>query len=648
MSKPAVSSYEFGPFQLDAARRRLLRDGQVVALTPKAFELLLALVENRQRVLDKSELMERLWPDSFVEETNLTQNISTLRKALGESPQQHHYIVTVPGRGYRFVAEVRGPIEESLELLAHTVTRSRIVVDEVAETDQVKDTSSELMPVAGLTIRHRSALIWLLLLILVISSIVALLWLSNGRKSEPTIASVKSIAVLPFKPIDQEKRDAYFELGMADALITKLSGLREIIVRPTTSVRKYADVEQDAVAAGRELQVEAVLVGSTQRLDDRVRVTVQLINVSDGRPLWAYKCDDYCTDIFTSQDTISERVSAVLELQLTGEERQRLVKRYTANTDAYLLYQQGRFWWGKRTEEGLRKSKDYLEQAIQKDPGYALAYAGLADTYGSLSEHGFLEPHEAAAKGRAAVAKALAIDDQLAEAHASLAGELCYLDRDFAKAEPEYKRAIELNTNYAMAHYFYGSFLSLTGRHTQAIEEKRRARELEPTSSLTSWGVGWALYNARQYDEAIEAFRQTIQMDPSYGLALKFLGQSYLQKHIVDQAIAALQEAVKLDPAHTGCMASLGYAYAMAGKRTEAHQILEKLKELEARRQVEQPYHLAILYTGLGDKDQALLYLERTFEKDPEFLVYIKVEPLLDSLRSDPRFEDMLRRLGLA
>jgi TolB-like protein len=339
--------YEFGPFRIDAHKRRLLRDGETVAVTPKAFETLLALVENSGKLLDKDDLMNLVWPDTVVEEANLTQNVSVLRRALGESSNERKYIVTVPGRGYRFIADVKELFDEEGDLILARRTRSRVVIEDVIETE---------------------------------------------------IPS-KSLCVLPFKSLSAEASDDYLGLGIADALITKLSNIRQIVVRPTSAVLRYADMSHDPVAVGRELKVESVLEGSIRRDSDRIRVTVQLVNVRDEAPLWADRFDEMFTDIFSVEDRISEQVARALVLKITGEEQKQLTKRQTENAEAYQNYLKGLYYTNKATSNGAMKGIEHYNRAIELDPNYALAYAGLAESYTWLS-HLCLPPGEAMPRAR--------------------------------------------------------------------------------------------------------------------------------------------------------------------------------------------------------------------------------------------------------
>ena len=656
MSKEPFNCYQFGPYRLDPNERRLLRNGEPVPLTPKAFATLVVLVQRSGRLVEKDELMKLLWPDSFVEESNLNQHVWTLRRTLGENKAGNEYIETVPKRGYRFMAEVQELGHEGFELVAERRTLTHIVTEdgvEASERPRERLSESEASNlIAGKrrwVTRRRALAVGGLGLLLLTVSVLTLRWWRSGeaRRTEAAPAATRtnltSMAVLPFKPLVANDRDEYLEMGMVDVLITKLSNIRQLKVRSISTVRKYADLQQDPVAAGRELQVEAVLDGSIQRVGDRVRVTVRLLNVQDGTSLWADKFDEPFTNIFALQDSISERVAAALPLNLSGEEKARLSRHYTENTEAYQLYLKGRYFWNKQTEEGFRKGIDYFNQAIRDDPNYALAYAGMSDCYALLSDFGFVPPREGFPKAKEAATRALAIDEKLAEAHTSLGRVKRDYDWDWPGAEQEFKRAIELNPNYPSAHQWYAVYLSSLGRHQEAIAEIKRALELDPLSLPVNSVTGRVLYLARQYDEAIEQSRKTIEMDPRFATAYQNLGRSYEQKGMYAEAVATFQEWNKVAPGHG--LAFLGRAYALAGKTDEAQKILAQLKELSARRYVS-PYHVAMIYAGLGDKEQTLAWLERAYQQRNHNMVFLKVEPELDGLRSDPRFADLMRRVG--
>lgn len=578
MTTPAKPLYEFGPFRVDAANHLLLRHGEVVPLKPKVFDTLLLLVENRGRVLDKDQLMRALWPDSFVEESNLTQNVYALRKALGEGRQGHDYVETVPKRGYRFVAEV-----------------------------------SEIAPEpAGPTTRARDS-------------------------------TIRSIAVLPFKPLIAGSRDEYFELGIADALITTLSNSTQLAVRSTSAVSRYPAAQQDPLIAGRELDVDLVLDGCIQRTRGRVRVTARLLNVSDGSALWADKFDGRLADIFDLQDSISERIAAAIAPNLSGPQRQRLTKRYTVSVEAYHLYLKGRYNWNKATAEGLWRAVDFFKQAIAVDPNYALAYTGLSDAYTSLDWYGVLSTKQSNPQARAAAEKALEMDGALAGAHVALAKALQY-EWNWAGAEAEYRRAIELNPNDAAAHQWYAVYLTFMGRCDQGLAQMRQALELDPSSLSISAQTAMVLLCARRYDEAFEQCLKTLEVEPAYDEARFFLAMTCVQKGLVDEAIA---EYSRLAPENPDFKAMLGHAYAVAGRHAEARAVLRDL-ELFRGSENNPLFWIALLHVGLGDRDAALACLEEACENPDDSLIAVKVFPFVDPLRSDSRFLRLLRRMDLA
>jgi DNA-binding winged helix-turn-helix (wHTH) protein/TolB-like protein/Tfp pilus assembly protein PilF len=637
MSKQPHHIYEFGPFRLDAQKRLLLRDGQLVKLFPKEFDTLLALVEKSGQDVKKEELMRRIWPDSFVEDSNLTTNISHLRKALGENARQRQYIVRAPGGGYRFVAKVK-------EVGAEKAPDPPVEQEEAPVRRPSR--AAAVAPGWG-----KFRLVFLAAVMLVTLAVIASsrFWQRRpiaGAPPAPTAAPhipVRSIAVLPFKPLAPDSRDESLEMGMADTLITRLSNIREVIVRPTSAVRKYTGLEQDAVSAGREQGVDAVLEGSIQRSGDKIRVTAQLLNVRDGSLLWGYKCVEQCTDIFAMQDLVAERVATALMLKLTGEERELLTKRYTANTEAYQLYLKGRYFLNKSTEEDFRKSIGYFRQALEKDPNYALAYAGLADSYAQLGNYGLISMKESHPRAREAATRALEIDDKLGEAHASLAFILTNYYWDWAEAEKRFKRAIELNPNYAMAHNWYSQYLSFMARTDEAIREAKRAQEIDPLSLFNNSTIGFVLYLARQYDQAIAAAIKTLELDRNFAVAHMIIGLSYLQKKMYEESVSELQKAKN----HPDSRALLGYAYAVAGKRSKAREILTELDKLSTQKYVASA-PVAIIYIGLGEKDRALERLEKAYDERLWEMGMLKVLPVFDPLRSDPRFTVLLRRVNLA
>ncbi|HSE98863.1 MAG TPA: tetratricopeptide repeat protein, partial [Blastocatellia bacterium] len=633
MSKQIKQFYEFGPFRIDPLQRVLLREGKPVMLPPKVFETLFVLVERSGQVVEREKLIETVWPETFVEENNLTQNISALRKTLGDGRDEHRYIETIPRRGYRFAAQVREVWDECADLTIYDQTTVRIAVRE--ETEEIVE------PVAASPLARRwglnRALLAASIMVIVLAGVIY--WVAiNTTPADTGIGQTPfkgSIAVLPFKALGAGEGNEYLGLGMADTLITKLSNIGQIKVRPTSAVRKYADNEQDSLAAGREQRVDAVLEGSFLRSGDKMRVTVRLLSVRDGSPLWAYKCDEVCTDLFELQDSITEEVAGALMLKLSGRERERLTKRHTESVEAYQAYLKGRFFWNKRTPEDFRKAAEQFQQAIAIDPNYALGYAGLADCYFFSGE---------GAKTVEALSKAIELDDTLIEAITTQAYYLS-VQWDWSEAERLFKRAIELNPNYPPARHWYAFHLAALGRFPEAIEEINRARELDPLSLIINTDVGHILYFSRRYDQAIEAYRRVLEMEPNFSVARWRLGEAYEQKGMYGEAIAEYEKANSYSKNPT-IESWLGRAYALAGKREKAREILGESKKIH-KRDPRWCYSIAIIYEGLGQKEQAFEWLEKDYDNKGANLALLKVEPMLDSLRTDPRFDELLKRIGL-
>lgn len=649
--KPGRCIYEFGPFRLNPEEHILFRDNTPVSLRPKEFAVLLALVEVHGHVCTKNDLLERVWPGQYVEEGNLNRQISTLRNVLGDTADQPLYIATIPKVGYRFTASVREIRDENSDLVIERHTIARVVTEEELINDQ-SELESKQDPHALLTAGEKQAnrkRLWTLgiaaVLLVALSLGFAYAWRSRNSPEQNARATPRSLAVLPFKPIGDADDNQYLGLGMADALITKLSNIKELNIRPTSAVRKYDTPEQNPVAAGRELRVDAVVEGSVQRIGERIRVTVQLVSVHDGAPLWAEKFDEQFTNIFSVQDRISEQVARALPLTLSTAEKEMLSKRYTANSEAYQLYLKGRYFSDKRTEEGLQKGLEYFQQAINLDANYALAYAGLADSNLLLAMYGALPPKDSLPKAKAMATKALEKDSGLVEAHISLAFARMTNDLDWSGAEVEFKRAIELNPNHATARHWYAEYLAAVRRHDEAIIEIKRAQELDPVSLIIHTEVGRHFYYARQHDRAIDELRKAIEMDPNFARAHQYLGRAYEQKGMYEEAVVECQKAWQLDNTPR-TLSFLGYANARLGKRAAAQKILDELKGVSKRKYVS-PYWIAVVYTGLDDKDEAMEWLEKLYGERSGFLIFLKVEPIFDPLRSDPRFEDLLRRVGL-
>lgn len=647
--------YQFGAFRLDTVRRRLMHQDQVITLAPKAYELLLLLLENRARVVEKDELISSLWPDSIVEESNLTQNIYLVRKALGEEGQKQSYIETVPRRGYRFTVPVEETWDENTEGIveAHPLARFPVVAEPEAASAEKSPApplpSGIFPPYFSAAPRRRRRLIgWLALgLAVIVVGLVVFDFVTSrlAVKTEPG-GMIQSVAVLPFKSIGAEEQDNYLGLGMAEVLTTQLSSLNQITVQPTSAIRRYDRPEANPIEAGRELKVEAVLDGAFQKFGNQLRVTVRLLRVSDGLTLWNGKFDEDFSDIFKVQDSISSQVVEALALKLTEEKRSLLRKRYTANAAAYELYLKGRYFWNKRTAEGLQKASRYFEEAVAIYPNYAPAWAGLADCYNLLSVYDLISPRESFPKARAAAMKALELDESLAEPHASLGWIRWVYDWDWPGAEREFKRAIELNPNYPTAYYWYGACLAQRGQFDEALSKLKRAQQLEPLSLVVQVHLGWAYFYQDQYDQAIEEYQKALHLDVNFPWAHFYLGQAWEQKGMYREAVSELKTAIAFSSGRTEFLAALGHAYAESGMTVEAQKILRQLME-RAQQHYISPYSIALIYVGLGEREQAFTWLHKAVEARSTRLVRLQVDPRFDKLHADPRFQELVQRIGL-
>ena len=470
-------------------------------------------------------------------------------------------------------------------------------------------------------------------------------WSVGSTQRAEAAAAVKSIAVLPLRRLGSDESDDYLGVGMADALITRLSSTRRLMVRPTSAVTKYDNALQNALAAGQELAVESVIEGHFRRSAGRMRVTVQLVRVGDGSIIWAGKFDERFTDIFALEDSISEQVADALTLSLTREEKQLLAKRHTENTEAHQAYLKGRYYWNKRTADGLKKGLECFQQALAEDWNYAPAYVGLADSFNLLGNLGHLPPSDAFGRAKQAASRALQLDDSLAEAHASLGYVKWALDWDWTGAEQEYKRAIELDPGYATAHQWYSLFLAGMGRPDEAITEARRAQENDPVSLTVRAAAGMVFYLCRAYDDAIEQCKGALEMDPSFYLAHLYLSWVYDQEGRHEEAIVEARAAVDLSGGAVLPLSSLAFSHVLSGDRSSAKQILTDLDAVSGRTYVPAVYS-AVIHTALGETDAAFDWLERAYDERSNWLTLLKVDPKVDCLRSDPRFQDLMRRVG--
>jgi len=658
MDELPAHTFEFGNFYVDAAKRLLLKgDGETVRLMPKAFDTLLYLVEHSGKVIEKDELMTAIWADTIVEENNLTQNISILRRVLGEKHGENRFIATVPGHGYKFVAEVRkieAPQKSEPTVIADGSNQvssfnfqapslaSSAVSDSELQISKERNEGQKPRTKDPITNRFWRVA-FAIFCVLALSSFGFYLWRGNAKFAD---VPKNTIAVLPFKPLAMEDRNEAFEMGIADTLINKIGSSGEIIVRPLASVRRYNSLEQDSLLAGRELGVDSILEGNIQTSGERIRISARLIRTGDGKQLWTGQFDEKFTDVFAVQDSISERVLAASALKLSGDEQKRLAKRYTENVEAYQLYMKGNFHGSKLILPEARKGMDYFQQALAIDPNYALPYVGLARAYCSFSLSGDIPANEAMPKAKAAALRALELDETLAESQVAVGFVAFWYDWNWSEAQKRFQRALELDPNNAEAHFRYAHLNSNLGRHEQAITMGRRARELDPLSLITNSCEGQFLFFAGRYDEALTRLQKTLELYSDFWHAHLILSNIYTEKGMFAEAVAEADKAVNFSGGNFQAVAAKGYALAKSGKPAEAQAVLAELQKASTTRYVA-PYDFAIIYNALGETDTALDYLEKAFAEKNVLLVFLKVDPKWNNLRNDPRYKDLLGRLGL-
>jgi DNA-binding winged helix-turn-helix (wHTH) protein/TolB-like protein/tetratricopeptide (TPR) repeat protein len=642
MNEPQTQIYEFGDFRIDAAKRLLTKgNDEPLALTPKVFDTLLYLVRHHGKVIEKDQLMRDIWTDTIVEENNLSQNISILRRTLGEKPGEGRFIATIPGHGFRFVAEVRAIADLGWRMADFKAEEAAIETGSAQTGDRpANDFGRETKERASKRVRFA---LFAVLTALLLGAIGFYFW-RGGEKIKSADARIKSIAVLPFRSLVAENRDEALEVGMADTLISRLGNNREVVVRPLSAVRKFDNPEQDALTAGRALDVEAVLDGSVQRWGDKIRVNVRLVKVTDGTLLWTGTFDEKFTDIFVVQDAISSKVAAALFWQLGGDEKMRLTKRYTENVEAYQLYLKGRYQVYKFTLPEINKGIAYFRQAIDLDPNYTLAYVGLADAYRAAVLSADAPPAELL-KAKAAAQKAIELDDALADAHRILGAALFFYDWNWKDAENQYQRALGLDPNSADTHWAYALLLSNTLRHAEALSEIKRARELDPLNLMISSCEGLFLTTAGKPDEALVSLQKTLELDPDFWPTHLGISSAYIQKGMFAEAIAEAQKAKEFNGDNVIFDANIGYALAKSGKTSEARAVLNKLLKASTEHYVP-PSSIAFVYNGLGERDETLNWLERGVDARDTDSVFLKAAPGWNNLRSEPRFIALIKRMN--
>ena len=604
------------------------------------MKLLEILLERPGEVVTREELRSRVWPSESFGDFDQALNIAIgkLRSALGDSAESPRFIETLPKRGYRFIADVSVVDTEARP------KRQEPLAGDLPATDLGHKIQGIGLPVAPE--RRLLPTRWIVVaLALVLSLAILSLWRFRSQTPAPT--GIRSLAVLPLDNLSGEASQNYFADGMTDELITDLAQISALRVISRTSVMVYKGARKPLPQIARELNVDAVVEGTVLRSGDRVRITAQLIEASTDKHLWSQSYEGDLRDTLTLQKKVARAIADQIRINLTPREEAALKSVKVVNPEAYESYLKGRYFWNKRSADGLKAALAYFKQAIEEDPKYAQAYSGLADTYALLGDwqYAVMTPKEAFPKAKAAALKALELDSTLGEAHNSLAFVLDGFDWDFDAAGKEFQRAIELNPGYATAHHWYAWHLSLLGRYDEAIAEMRKAENLDPLSLIINADLAELLVLAHSDDESIRQSRKTIEMDPNFALAHNQLAQAYLQKQMYDEAVAELKTAVQLSGGSPAFIANLARAYVASGKRNEAVKLLGDLKK-RSNPGYSNASEIAVIYVSLGDTDQAMNWLEKGY--DERFNPGVLLRPGFDPLRSDPRFQSLVHRIGLA
>src|ERR1700691_5717513 len=639
-SPPPNSVVRFGTYEVSLQSGEVRKAGLRIRVQQQPMKLLEILLECKGEVVTREEFRSRVWPNENFGDFDLALNIAIgkLRSALGDSAENPRFIETLPKRGYRFIADV------SVVDGDPRAKGSGSAAGDLAETEPPDKREAATLVVAPrrqMWPARRIIVAGALVLILPILAI----WLFRSRERAST--GIRSLAVLPLENLSGDAAQNYFADGMTDELITDLAQISALRVISRTSVMVYKGARKPLPQIGRELNVDAVVEGTVLRFGDQVRITAQLIEAATDKHLWSQSYEGELRDTLALQDRVARAIAEQIQINLTPREQAALKNVKAVNPQAYESYLKGRYFWNKRTAEGLKVALAYFKQAIEEDPKYAQAYSGLADTY-ALSgdwQYAVMTPKEAFPEAKAAALKALELDNTLGEAHNSLAFVLDGFDWDFDAAGKEFRRAIELNPGYATAHHWYAWHLSLLGRFDEAIAEMKRAQNLDPLSLIINADLAELLGLAHSYDESIRQSRKTIEMDPNFALAHNHLAQAYLQKHMYDEAVAELQEAVKLSGDSPTCVANLARAYVASGKRSEAVKWLGDLKK-RSNPGYSNASEIAVIYASLGDTDQAMNWLEKGYEN--RFNPGVLLRPGFDPLRSDLRFQNLVRRIGLS
>ena len=644
---PSARSVRFGVFEVDLRSGELTKKGARIRLQGQPFLLLITLLKQQGEVITREELRGTLWPEgTFIDfDHSLGTAINKLREVLGDSAANPRFIETLPRRGYRFIApvEVVGESEKTPVVSEAPPDNQAPVTGDLAEARDQDQVAT--LTIGAIGESRRWPLSWKLsgFAALLLLAGVALLTLPQSRQA----MSIRSLAVLPLENLSADPSQEYFSDGMTDELITELGQIGELRVISRTSAMTYKGAHKPLPQIAQELNVDAVVEGTVLRSGNRVRITAQLIRASTDKHLWAESYEVEMRDILALQKKVARSIAEQIRIKLNPIERTELNHPKAVNPEAYEDYLKGRYFWNKRTGEGLKKAIGYFNQAIEKDPSYAQAYTGLADSYALMGdwEYGVLPPTEAFPKAKAAATKALALDNSLGEAHTSLAFVLDLFDWDWGAAEKEYRQALDLNPNYATARQWYTWHLIVLGRTSEAITEMRRAESLDPLSLIISADMADVLLIARHFDEAIQQSRTTIEMDPNFAVAHYQLGQAFVQQRMYDKGIAELQKAIALSGGNKTFRSALAYAYATSGRRHDALEILNDLNN-RLNNGFSNASEIALIYVGLDEKDHAMTWLDRAYGE--RFNPSILMRPCFDPLRPDSRFQDLLRRIGLS
>ncbi|MEO6393501.1 MAG: tetratricopeptide repeat protein [Pyrinomonadaceae bacterium] len=630
LSEPKI--YEFEEFRLDGRSHCLFRreTGELVPLTPKAIELLLVLVERPGQVLSKDELLDKVWGKSFVEEANLSQTIFVLRKTLGENTKQPRFILTSPNRGYQFIGSVRSFMTDDAVLGADFLPEAQPVAAPIDHPEPVRP--------------KRLRLVWLGVPLALLLALGAYWFYPKAKPA--TLKEIRSIAILPFKDSSTEQNETYLGASLADALVNKFSGLKRITVRPTRTVAKYADSRDDASKIGRELQVDAVLDGRIQRVGERLRVSVQLIRTSDNATIWSENFDDDFTNFFAVQDSISQKVVTSLAVQLDDSEREKFNRRGTENVAAYQEFLRGRFFWNKRTADGLHEAIEYFQKAVELDPSFAEGYSALAETYVLVNLFGSKHDPNAFPLAKAAAEKALLLNPSLAEAHAALAQVKMQYDFDWAGTESEYLKAVELNPNNAVVRQWYGEFLALQGRPAEGKVQVQMAIDLDPTSLSANNALALVLIKANELDQALAVTAKVLEMEPNFPWALHYRCRAFVLKGQLEPGIEVCRQALAASNQSIFMKANLAHVLAKAGQENGARRILTELEQT-ARTAYVSPYNFAMIHIAIGDKPATLRYLNQAVDEHDFLIPSLKTDTFFLGLHGDPQFTNILRRVNL-